>query len=74
MGADMTNDKDEAPEANSREFTRGRIQGLKDAADILRAVANIEAAVRVFIPGQVPKMARGLNRGLLGNAARIIPA
>ena len=63
-------------EAESRSYSLGkflgRIQGFKDAADVLRSAANKEAVIKIFVPGQAPKHARGINRALLNNCAGIL--
>ena len=66
LGMD-TQSLDENPQ-----FSAGRVQGLRDAADLLRTAANKEFVTKIFVPGQQPKMARAMNRGLLNKVADIV--
>ena len=63
--------ENQLPDDNPQ-FISGRIQGLRDAADLLRAASSKEFITKIFVPGQQPKMARAMNRGLLNKVADIV--
>ena len=54
------------------DFVRGRIQGIRDSADLLRAAAGKERLMQIFIPGQQPKTVRAMNRGLMNAVSGIL--